>query len=1852
MKKKKRLYQKIICAAVAFALVVGIISADLFNHAAVAQAKASTFHGMAPYQTTGKNGLSILEITPTADDKDFGYFVNPDPSRDQINQVGDLTYGTLLRPYTDSPDLQAKLQQFRQIKTDAANEANTEAAAAAMSDPALEQKYQEWLTANPWGASQFPTLESWANSWAGGNDFNAIRQQKYNSLYETKVSDKCQAAGLDYEEMTRAENPDMYYAVALRRYGMIKYAGADAVITNGDSKRNAVSEYPIFSDSSYPLFASADIEGNYMLVAGPSGNMVTGDYVINPNNTGLYQLKEGYVLGDGSHPTDAVDQTGQVVTVTLENGYIYKKTLYVDPSNPNGNDADETDDSATDAGTGTDTDAGTGADAGTGTNTGNGTGASGSADTNNGTAETQQNTVQGNSEEPVSEGVVSAQSDVQPETANPESAVNPESAANSSDNGMGVVAAEPNKATVSQNNPGTGTGNVTGEEADDPDTADPAQYIYTRIADGSGLPEGVISVSGGGNLDFNYLPNHPGKYHGYDKEKLYFTTNGDKKYRLGAWIKEYILGDATKNYNISYTNATIDQINNGTYSLDNYDLIYISGRAEEYVAVNGDLSDELVKQIYNASAINHKAVMMDYALYDAENGARNINNLALLLWQNDQKAIVEGNESYFSYDLDDELTGIDNITGILGNATIMNGLQSTRLSGYNGNFAVNNVYVYNHHWSDFQSSKLERFQNDALDVFANGDLISQYTAAATAGGFQSVLAYISYNNTLSVADDNGSMTEGYVTPAIAIQYILSYMGEDLTLAKGKFAVLEIEPTKQFKFNSGMETKDYTLETAEVKAARDEFITKCLGKDLVEKGMQDYVAFTSVTIDQYNTMQTDLIHDYDIVYIGDEFTQYFYTRDEIDTSVTVEKKGTESSGDAGGTGSAGGTGTAVTAGTPGFEFKTQKGTVTAFNTDSMYGNVYYNYGDDVNTQLKKTAQRFASRDLTEAKLTELKNYLLNRGMIVVDEDLMRSTQQGNTIINPTAVGSSEEVYYDHGRIDKSSNMYELFNFAQGRSFDGNRADGDRYQAGGMDENNNPIGRYPNFVSMGDLGVFVNQEDLLVYLNRERISLNLIKQPTAYIYSAGTTPSFIQADNKDGKYYLECEFVIDNSTAIIAAEDVYQIHFYQDVNADGRFTDTEEKLDFEISRSVDDAVISQVMGGDGLTQYNLNNGVAYKLRRAVPADEGGIINWCIKVEKIANKDINCTASGFTAVKPRNVKYLNILQIIPDGEAVTINLEKIMKEQNTELYNLLTDEVVKQNYEITVRTVTASEFQRDTQQFHTNNKDSLEFNALWQKYFSTFQRTNADIYSAEAIAADKDKPMNVNMIILGFGTSEPQFTNSFSTVPLGYFLNTNRPVLVGNNWINRNYMDTEPKSYNYNFLSYFGQDRYGYTDALYNDFYAKNISVSRQEKAEQTEEEKQLSRDVVSKYIEPREAARLAVAYTPGGERGNAYVIPYAYTNTAFARIMRTDANSYSFINAGPVNALTTTNDPTAAASNTLVDRVNDGQVSHYPYTIDDGSGALISMTQAQPFQLDLDRDSDGDGNSDIVVWYTLGDMANGAGGVIPEAGIYSATPGDGINNYYIYNYGNTTFTGFGGRREGNCTTEEKKLFVNTLIAAYEAGLINPTVSYYQTKDPNSALLDSIAVPYDQNVVRDSSVQYNEAGDDYLYKFVNPNTNPATAPDGTTAFFKVQDSNFVRGDKSCHVYFYLGVENTRDGKYHWPNSTQVSDIIPLQLNDNSVVYVVRIPVVIYDADTFSKIGESNPANFAINPRLEVGRMYGMYVPMSYLTERGSAEIYIQADTSYQVVSGSTGTWVDRPLGTAYDMFTLIKQDLLKLD
>lgn len=1363
--------------------------------------------------------------------------------------------------------------------------------------------------------------------------------------------------------------------------------------------------------------------------------------------------------------------------------------------------------------------------------------------------------------------------------------------------------------TVSGNS--TGTETVSGNAA----TVDK----YEKISYTSGIPEGVLFVGKKGNLDFVYLANQADIYYGYTVDKIVYLAS-DRWYRVGNWIKEYILGDAELRCQVTYTNRTMDQVT--VADIQAADLIYISGTAGEYQGIA--MSPDLVKEIYNQSTVYHKAVIMDYAIYSAEDGLSELDKLALLLWQEDQQ-LVAGWDSVSNYfvkkpadtatetDSDDTeaITEylIDDINGLLAAGDAFSTLQGSMVTGYNGSFAINNIYVYNHHFADFQNSKLTSFQKDALDNIANGDLNSAYTAAAANGGFQSVLAYIKLNNEKLTT---GKMSEGYVTPAIAIQYILCYRGEDLALAKNAYSILEIQPTKQFKFNSSLETKDYTLETAEIKQNRSDFISSCLNEDIVKAGNQELVTFDSVTIDEFNTMQTDLITSYDVVYIGALHDIYYAHTTGVAT--TIEGGQLLIRDDA---------------------------SIPCYNDNAMNGYVYFNYGDKM-TETASRADVYSSRDLTEAKLIELKDYLQKDGLIIADGDLMKSVTKGNTVINPTdASGSNSNGSFDHGRMDNSSNMYELFNFAKGFS--------PSNSVSGQYLPNEDASFYGNLVSEADLKAgYVKKTDITSYLNRERITILFTKQPSAYTYTTNgngymATVLYQSADSKDGKYYLDYEFTINNTATVADAEEYYRIHFYQDLNADGKFSDTEEKFDYQVTLAADDSAALNERDENGITRYTLNGGVAYKLRRQIPSDEGGIIDWCIKVEKTTNSNIYSTETGYTAIKPREKKYINILQIIPDSDE-TANLEAL--DNGDRLYNMIYAQAVTDQYEITMRTVTVTQFQRDTMNYYTQFRGNFDTDEeLWQDYFNNFERTADDHagYIEDQIENDEDKPMSVNMLILGFGETYTQFSVSHPINAIRSYMESNKPILTSNNVVTSNInVNDENRSLNYSLLDYFGQDRYGYTNPLYNrpdGSVNTNNFYSRME---------QNAYDI---YIAPRESGNQALAYTPGTGRNLVHLIPIGYTNTIRAQ-MKNVSGGYGFINTAAVNSLYAGNDPTANASHTYVDRMNEGQISHYPYTM--GEHILLSKSHAQNFQLDLDSDFDADGNSDIVVWYTLGEMSNSAGTGIESANIYSATPGDGINNYYVYNNGNVTFTGFGSQGLSAITDGEAQLFVNTLIAAYEAGIVNPTVSYYQTADSDAEMLESIAVPYDKNVTGDntidSSVQFNETGDDYLYKFVNPNTQQGVAGDGTKAYFKVQDSNLVQGEKTCKVAFYLGVDDTANHKYTWPNGT-VSDIQSIQLNDNTVVTVVRIPIDIYRADFSQRIGTSS-TNTSINPRLDVGMMYGFYVPMSFMNDMGAAEIYIQADTSYRVLSSSTGQEVDRPLGTAYDMFTIIKQDLLKLD
>ena len=136
--------------------------------------------------------------------------------------------------------------------------------------------------------------------------------------------------------------------------------------------------------------------------------------------------------------------------------------------------------------------------------------------------------------------------------------------------------------------------------------------------------------------------------------------------------------------------------------------------------------------------------------------------------------------------------------------------------------------------------------------------------------------------------------------------------------------------------------------------------------------------------------------------------------------------------------------------------------------------------------------------------------------------------------------------------------------------------------------------------------------------------------------------------------------------------------------------------------------------------------------------------------------------------------------------------------------------------------------------------------------------------------------------------------------------------------------------------------------------------------------------------------------------------------------------------------------------VVTKVNEGQITQYPYTIGATSGGdfVVGQTHGQWWQLNMEDD-------DLTVWYTLQDPAMSS--VCPdeqyrkrELGdnksnkislMYSAVPQDAANNYYIFSKGNIFYSGVG--HSAVADGEEKKLFVNTLVAAYRPKFGRPFI-----------------------------------------------------------------------------------------------------------------------------------------------------------------------------------------------------------------
>ncbi len=148
-------------------------------------------------------------------------------------------------------------------------------------------------------------------------------------------------------------------------------------------------------------------------------------------------------------------------------------------------------------------------------------------------------------------------------------------------------------------------------------------------------------------------------------------------------------------------------------------------------------------------------------------------------------------------------------------------------------------------------------------------------------------------------------------------------------------------------------------------------------------------------------------------------------------------------------------------------------------------------------------------------------------------------------------------------------------------------------------------------------------------------------------------------------------------------------------------------------------------------------------------------------------------------------------------------------------------------------------------------------------------------------------------------------------------------------------------------------------------------------------------------------------------------------------------------------------------TYMTRLNDGYITKYPYPLDSSISIAGGKYSNEAIYLFDDAQS-----KRLIVWYCLSDSRSpvvrykyNLGGSDNDLykGVYSSSPNDPQNNYYLFSNGRCFYSGISlssADRAGN--DDEMKLFVNTLIAAYGVTRRNisrpPVVEITSPSDPS--------------------------------------------------------------------------------------------------------------------------------------------------------------------------------------------------------
>lgn len=961
---------------------------------------------------------------------------------------------------------------------------------------------------------------------------------------------------------------------------------------------------------------------------------------------------------------------------------------------------------------------------------------------------------------------------------------------------------------------------------------------------------------------------------------------------------------------------------------------------------------------------------------------------------------------------------------------------------------------------DISFAKNTLFVNDNLicGSIVGGDFDEEYKTDKINSGFTAVkqeneaeYRYIELQNT-----DNAGEFVQHVSKATSIRYILN-KNTNRTNVKDKLRILDIEPfdVSQYNENATGDDEANPLKQLYYNGQTHTNVTSYESRDHMTK---DWVVNNLGFTGGADNIDIRMIGTKEFIGINDDlnagYDLIYIGMDKAMLSTPIN-------------------GSVKTSGE------------TKYNRSSMNGLVYSHIGDEyyhfdnVRFGEPRNATITASgNDITPDKLRELKEYIRAGYAVILSDGFFTSDGKINTVT-----------------VDSSSRMYQLmdwlFNTDEGRKYlYKNVVKRSSLEAsdGGYETNRSMFSTYLNVAKL-------EINELTKYENGEAYDTDILSLPKAY---DGTQDGYLNVES-DGYSYLRFKVNLRNNSAIDTSEQTtYDCNVYIDMDADGKYEEIEK---------LDGVVIDGEEESDG--HFHLTSGHTYNISRVVPEGYVGFLPWKIEFvqngrtgDSFAADAVRKSIVGYSAVKLVGSKpVIDVLQIVqsdvdPNGATsragYTLNL-------NDDTFTNPTTGLYAQINEFDVKVYQTNAENYITKKNLPNLGGSGYFDGTYYDFLAQFDIVVlgfADMYGFNSPTVDNNGWAYVN-------GARRNRADLYKDAALGIreYALSGRSMLFTHDLTHSSLEDISSYSRNTNpghYLNTYlrdvmGMDRYGYTvgdSSKYKYSFDSSNTIKDYQVVTDTNTLKGSTTGDTYGFTDPLILTRIRP--NNGGYNGG-----YPNADNKYAINAKWASNIYMH----------------STEWNETIQSINRGQITQYPFNIPEE--VTVAPTHSQYYQLDMDTDStDNYYDDDIVVWYALSnDNADGNDSDNNrDHRYYRAVYKDVRNNYYIYTKGNITYTGAGHRLIEADRLDERKLFVNTLVASYAAGAHSPKLIYKENPWDSSATIASTYVPYDSEFVRTESADTTGASDggfldtQLTVNFKTMNSNIRSATSGLKAKYYV--------------------------------------------------------------------------------------------------------------------------------------------------